>query len=254
MTPARVASLRAALFGFWLCAWAPVAMAAPTKHPPPSDEEMIRAVDSANEVQVKRFLDQGGNPNARDDRGEPALIYALHHERFETADLLASWPGTDIEAENKEGQTALMVASFLGRLDLVNVLLSRGAEVSHSGWTALHYAASSGQLDVTKVLIEHSAYIDALSPNGTTALMMAARHKDQPVCDYLLQQGADPTPKNGADMTAADFALKAGDEKLAKHLQQSALSWRASHSAPVIPAASTSEPLDAPSDSTSSAQ
>ena len=222
------------------------------KQPPPSDAEMIRAVDSANEVQVKRFLDQGANPNARDERGEPALIYALHNERFEAADVLARWPGTDIEAENKEGQTALMVAAYQGRLALCQALLARGAEVSHSGWTALHFAASSGQLSVAQLLIEHSAYVDALSPNGTTPLMMAARHKDQPVSDYLLEQGADPTPKNGAGLSAADFARKAGDEALARSLDKAALAYSHAHSAPVLPLQGTQEPLDAAGASDSS--
>ena len=229
------------LLALWLAASSMSALAA--KQPPPSDSEMIRAVDSANEVQVKRYLDQGANPNARDDRGEPALIYALHNERFETADVLARWPATDIEAENKQGQTALMVAAYQGRLELCEALLARGAEVSHSGWTALHFAASSGQLDVVQLLIEHSAYIDALSPNDTTPLMMAARHKDQPVTDYLLEQGADPTPKNGAGLSAADFARKAGDEALARSLDKAALAYQKNHSAPVVPLKGIEEPL-----------
>ncbi len=224
------------------------AVAHAAKQPPPSDAEMIRAVDSANAVQVKRFLDQGGNPNARDDRGEPALIYALHNERFEAADVLANWPATDIEAENKEGQTALMVAAYQGRLKLCETLLERGAEVSHAGWTALHFAASSGQLEVAQLLIEHSAYIDALSPNGTTPLMMAARHKDQAVTDYLLEQGADPTPKNGAGLSAADFARKAGDEALARTLDKAALAYQKAHAAPVVPLKGIEQPLNPGSD------
>ncbi len=213
------------------------------KGPPPSDTEFIRAVDSANEVQVKRLLDQGANPNAIDDRGEPALIYALHAERFETADLLAAWPATNLEAENKEGQTALMVASYLGRRELVEHLLDRGAEVSHSGWTALHFAASSGQIDIVRILLEHSAFIDAQSPNGTTPLMMAARHKDVEVTKLLLEQGADPTPVNGAGLTAADFARKADAMPLAKLLDQASAGWKATHAVPIAPAPSTTQPL-----------
>lgn len=233
------------------------ALAEAAKPPPPSDAEMIRAVDSANEVQVKRYLDQGGNPNARDERGEPALLYALHNERFETADVLAHWPATDIEAENKQGQTALMVAAYQGRLELCEALLARGAEVSHSGWTALHFAASSGQLAVVQLLIEHSAYVDALSPNDTTPLMMAARHKDHPVTDYLLEQGADPTPKNGAGLSAADFARKAGDEPLARSLEKAALAYHKAHAAPVVPLTGVVEPLSGPgagTDQSTSAQ
>ncbi len=212
---------------------------------PPTDKEFIRAVDSANEVQVKRFLDQGANPNAVDDVGEPALIYALHAEKFETADVLAAWPGTNLEAENKQGETALMVAAYLGRRELVEHLLERGAEVSHSGWTALHFAASSGQIEIVRILLDHSAYIDALSPNGTTPLMMAARHKDPAVSALLLEQGADPTLINGAGLSAADFARKADDVPLAKSIDQARLAWASKHTAPVSPAPGAVTPLPA---------
>jgi ankyrin repeat protein len=73
----------------------------------------------------------------------------------------------------------------------------------------LHYAASSGQLAIISLLIEHSAYIDAESPNGTTPLMMAAMYGSPESVKLLLQEGADPQLKNQQGLTALQFAQRA---------------------------------------------
>jgi len=57
-------------------------------------------------------------------------------------------------------------------------------------------------------LLEHSAYIDAESPNGTTPLMMAAMYGSPEAVKHLIQAGADLQIKNGANMTALDFAQR----------------------------------------------
>ena len=67
-----------------------------------------------------------------------------------------------------------------------------------------------------KLLLEHSAYIDAESPNKTTPLMMAARGDHADVCRLLIDEGADPTLVNERDLTAADFATRVGDSENAR--------------------------------------
>lgn len=212
-----------------LLAWVIAALFLSPAHAKPSDADLIRAIDSSGVARVEFLLKQGANPNARDDRGEPALIFALHADHPDAAQLLASWPGIDLEEENKEQQTALMVAAYQGRLDLVKSLLENGAEVSHKGWTALHYAASSGQIEVVRYLLDASAYIDAESPNGTTPIMMAARHGDRAICQLLADEGADPTPRNQSGLSASDFAARAGDAELSAWFTRQEASWHARH-------------------------
>src|SRR6202035_4532539 len=62
--------------------------------------------------------------------------------------------------------------------------------------------------DIVQLLIDHSAYIDAASPNGTTPLMMAARGDHITTMKVLLSGGADPRLKNQIGMTALDFAKR----------------------------------------------
>jgi ankyrin repeat protein len=164
--------------------------------PPPANETLFIAIDENSTARVQTLLASGADPNGRDDRGEPAIIYALHTGKPDVAEILLKAKGIDLEAENQYGQTVLMVAAYQGRMAMVQALLDADVEVNHKGWTALHFAASSGQVEVVRVLLEHSAYIDAESPSHTTPLMMAARVKDRPTCVLLIQEGADPTPIN----------------------------------------------------------
>ena len=85
----------------------------------------------------------------------------------------------------------------------------KDADVNKPGWAPLHYAASYSQLEVMHLLIEHSAYLDAASPNGTTPLMMAAKYGNASAVKLLLEAGADPTVKNELALTALDFADQA---------------------------------------------
>ena len=113
---------------------------------------------------------------------------------------------TKVEAEDRAGETALMLAALNGDGDLVKLLITKGAEVNKKGWTPLHYAAANGNDDIAKLLLGYSAYVDAQSPNGTTPLMMAARGDHISTLKLLLDSGADINAKNQIGMNALDFA------------------------------------------------
>jgi ankyrin repeat protein len=130
-------------------------------------------------------------------------------------------PDLNINARAKNGDTALMVASFLGNADAVRKIIARGAEVNQPGWTALHYAAANGSVEAIALLLEHHAYIDTESPNKTTPLMMATRFGKLDAARLLIGEGADLTLKNDLGMTALDFAKESQHGDLTELLQQS---------------------------------
>lgn len=196
------------LFSFWASAG--------------SYEDFFKAVQFDNVRVVQGLLQRGFDPNTVNPDGVPALMLAVREPSLKVAELLAAHPDTKTEVRNSNDESVLMLAAIKGHLELVQKLVDNDADVNKTGWTALHYAASGGHVPVIAHLLEHSAYIDAESPNGTTPLMMAAMYGSPEAVKHLIQAGADLTIKNHLGLTALDFAVR-GQRQNAKELIESGL-------------------------------
>jgi uncharacterized protein len=197
----RRAMGRFALAGGFACA----ALVALPAQATPADT-MIKAVKFDDINEVNKQLAKGMDPNLTDDQGMPLLVLAAREKSDKVAEALVANPKTDIEIQDKAGENAMMLAALNGDMPMVQLLISKDAEVNKKGWAPLHYAAANGHDDVVKLLLDHSAYVDAGSPNGTTPLMMAARGGHVSTVKLLLDNGADLNVKNQIGMNALDFA------------------------------------------------
>lgn len=159
---------------------------------------------------VRSLLARGFDPNAVDAHGDSALFLALREPSPKVAALLIEAPGEDFARVNAHGETALMIASLRGELDLVRAMVDHGAKVDGDGWTPLAYAASRGQTAVAKFLIDHAARIDPPAPNGSTPLMLAAYFGYDDTVRMLLDAGADPSQRNALGYDAVDLAIQQG--------------------------------------------
>lgn len=110
--------------------------------------------------------------------------------------------GVSIETRNEafEGETGLIVAAENGHHELVEFLLSGGADVDAKTdmiplqggkYTALHLAAANGHLRIVRSLIDAKANIDAKATTGTP-LHSALRNNHAEIAEVLLAAGADP--------------------------------------------------------------
>lgn len=183
----------------------------------PSDD-FFRAVAADNSSAMLTLLLRGFDPNTRDPRGQVALYLALREGSLKVVDALLADPQTRVDLANGAGETPLMMAALRGQLAQAKRLAAKGAQLNREGWTPLHYAASGPGTEVAQWLLEQGAAIDAPSPNGSTPLMMAARHAPEATVDLLLARGADASRRNEQGLAAADFARMAGREALAERL------------------------------------
>jgi uncharacterized protein len=174
-------------------------------------EDLLNSIKRDDTSAVTTALLRGTDPNIEVLDQGTMLIIAAREKSVNVASALLKLNQVDVNKEAKNGESALMLAAFNGDLDLVKALVKRGAQVNKPMWTPLHYAAANGQLSVVEFLVENHAYIDAESPNNTTPLMMAARHKHITVMRWLTENGADPTYANQQGFSAASYMKRYGE-------------------------------------------
>lgn len=194
---------RRAVFAAWLAALALPGHAG-------SYEDFFTAIEKDDVVVLRQLFARGFDPNTVNPKGVPALMVAIRGPAPKTVELLLKQPGIKVEARNPQDESALMLAAFVGNLELCKLLVDLDADVNKPGWAPLHYAATNSHTAVMQFLLDNFAYIDAASPNGTTPLMMAAMYGNASAVKVLLEGGADPTLKNDKELSAMDFARQAG--------------------------------------------
>lgn len=183
-----------------------------------SYEDFFKAVERDDGLTVTALLKRGFDPNSRDERGQPALTLAFKEDSLKAAAALWAHPQLDLEAVNAANETPLMMAALRGHVEWMQRLIQRGAQVHRDGWAPIHYAASSPEVEPVEVMLKAAAPVDALSPNGSTPLMMAAGYGAIDAARLLLRRGADAKLLNKRGMSAADFAKSAGRDGLVEEL------------------------------------
>ncbi len=73
---------------------------------------------------------------------------------------------------------------------------------------------------MVRYLLAEGAKIDAVSPNGTTALMMAVREEKFSTADLLIARGANVNIRNENGATALAWAERSADSALVERLKR----------------------------------
>ena len=128
--------------------------------------------------EIVRYLITKGMPVDAPDSGWTALLIAAQEGLLETVKILIE-QGADIHAKaagsDGMGLNALMLAVCEGHTDVVRFLTGCRVDLektSDDGWTALMCAAQKGSLDVVKVLIERGAVINRRVKNRFSHILI----------------------------------------------------------------------------------
>jgi hypothetical protein len=128
----------------------------------------------------------------------------------------------DVNVQDENGATALLLAARNGALPVVKLLLGAGARAdlaNHQGRTPLMDASINGHGDVVGLLLKSGAAVDAKDASGRTALVLAATYGDYPeVARALLHGGADRKAIDAKGRTAGSLAAARGHVKTAEVL------------------------------------
>lgn len=166
---------------------------------------------------VKILLAHGAEINSRTGSklGISPLMLASMNGHTATVKLLLDM-GADINAQIETNRnTALTLACFQGRHEVVSLLVERRANIEHrakTGLTPLMEAASGGYIEVGRVLLEKGADVNAppVPSSRDTALTIAADKGHQKFCDLLLSRGAIVEVRNKKGSTPLWLAANGG--------------------------------------------
>ena len=146
---------------------------------------------------------------AQDDVDD-AVTFAGDNDIYRLAARLNADPSIIDGRDRKHGQTALARAADVGRVDIVDFLLSRKANTEikdDRGYTPLHLAVIRGRLEIVKHLVEHRANVNALTAAGNTPMHLALKNNHNDIAEYLAVSGADSNVANQAGKTPMQIAL-----------------------------------------------
>ncbi|KAJ4309251.1 hypothetical protein N0V84_011613 [Fusarium piperis] len=162
--------------------------------------------------------------NSRDDSGQTPLMHATQGDlpgHLNSFRMILDYEGVDIDATDKQEQTALFRTVVTQKQDEAVLLLEKGADPNlvpfYQGETLFSHAAGHGMAELVQTLVsKHGA--DAQEPNsdGHTALCKAAEGNKVQVFDVLLGVGGvniDARCSHG--QTPLQHAAEAGGEEVA---------------------------------------
>jgi len=158
-----------------------------------------------------------------------ALHFASHYGHVEVTCYLLD-QGADINAGGNLGQTPFFMACREGRLGVVELLISRGADITIHTKTYRHtplmVAASRGHVAVVGYLLRIQAVratsiIDTRSSRVRTALWLAAANGHVEVVKLLVEAGANPMIASNDSIAPMDVAQQYGHHQCIELLQVS---------------------------------
>lgn len=141
---------------------------------------------------VATLLDSGVDVNAQDGVGYTALMRAAEAGQDEMIELLVA-KGANVNAQEMHGYSSLMWAVITGRHSTARVLAEHGADVNarekKANWTALMMATIKDDVEMVRLLLQRGADPLLADTSGTTARDLAYRRRN-PALIQLLEQAA----------------------------------------------------------------
>ncbi len=155
---------------------------------PPNEKALFRSAYDGDFAGVQAAIDKGASINIADQKKRTALMLAASNGHTAIVEYLIS-EGADINARDDENQTALMYASKRSFNKTAAVLLKNGAEVNvqsrKKGVSALMLAAVWDNVELVNMLLERGADANLEDAFGRTAEVLAKLKGNAAVVEIL---------------------------------------------------------------------
>ena len=158
------------------------------------------------------LIRRNANVNHLDRSSMTALHKAVIHDRPDCVEALMEGKADPNVAYL--GDTPLSIAARHNRERICKVLLNyRETNVNHrndQGGTPLHFACAAlvDTPTCVEMIVNSGAKVNVQDLKMNTPLMVCAFFNKPKIMQYLLKEGADPTPRNNEDKDALDVAIE----------------------------------------------
>jgi uncharacterized protein len=175
---------------------------------------LLAAAKAGNLPAVLSALQQHKDPNQSEPDGTTPLHWAVQQDRLDIVQALIS-AGANVNAKNRYGTPPLVVAAANGNASITKALLKAGADVRvmvpETG-SVLIAAARTGNPEVIQLLLAAGADVNfAERYSGQTALMWAAAEGHPEAVKALIAGGANVSAQASDKKMALFFAVRKGD-------------------------------------------
>ncbi len=140
-----------------------------------NEQRLIEAVAQNDLGTVREMVKAGTNINAQDTRGRTALLAAVEGHHLESAKVLLE-AGAEVNIQDDKMDSPLLLAGAEGTVDIMKLILQAKPDFTlHNrfGGTSLVPAAERGHVEMVKLLVNTEIDIDDVNHLGWTALLEA---------------------------------------------------------------------------------
>ncbi len=173
-----------------------------------TEDSIHDAVKKGDSNSVRAILESDPvQLNALDDYRYTPLDWAATVAEWDIIELLVS-KGAEVDNVGWDGGTVLHRACHYDNTDIIRLLIRRGADLHRRnqwGRTALHVAARLGHINVAALLIKNGLDLSAETKEGWTPLHVAAKSGHRKMMEFLLASGADENQKDQTGRVASEY-------------------------------------------------
>lgn len=180
----------------------------------PLQTSLIKATKN-NDLSALEILAEDQAINGVDAREQTLLFYAVKAQSYTVLKWLLNT--LDVNHSNHKNETPLMIASRIGDVTSIQLLLDHNADVRRCNdlrQTALMLASSKGDLESVLLLLEANASLNALDAMGESALFYAVRGRNKQIILKLLDDGINVHALNDQHHSIIHEIAHIGDVRL----------------------------------------
>ncbi|XP_052794178.1 ankycorbin-like isoform X6 [Mya arenaria] len=186
-----------------------------------NDEKLMKATEGNDAAKIDELLRKKTlNPTKLGPKGLSVFHVACTLGHYEVVELLISH-GAEVNVLSIQGNTSVQIAARDGHPKILEKLIEAGGVIDHKdgmSLTALHHACVRGKLNCVQILLKHRADPNSRDKTGKPPLFYAAFSEDLPICKELVEHGANVNFCDENDITPLMAAAKKGSVEICEFL------------------------------------